>query len=96
MKKYPDLGQGTFADVTRVMDFAVRERKTDVSDFDNLNNRFIAGRKTGRIPTGASDVGPLDKVGDFNIANDGTTTYIYALVNIAGTATWQRVAMSGW
>lgn len=83
-------------DVVSFILYVTKERKNDVSDFNALKDVFISGRKVGKIPSGASDVTDLDVVGDFNIADDTGTVYLYALVNVGGTATWRRVAMSAW
>lgn len=98
MKLYPQIGPiKNLPDLFRVVETVVKERKQDIQDFNNLRNTYIAGRKVGKIPTGAIDVDPaLDKVGDFNIADDSGTTYLYALVDISGTAEWRRVALSSW
>lgn len=109
LKRYPYLSVNYLAkiesipevvkvlkDIVSFILYATKERKNDVSDFNALKDVFISGRKVGKIPTGASDVTDLDVVGDFNIADDAGTVYLYALVNVGGTATWRRVAMSSW
>ncbi len=61
----------------------------DISDFQNLNNRFVAGRGlfTGRTtPSSSSDVLATDSEGD--IANDGT--YEYKVLDFSGTLKWDR------
>lgn len=83
-------------DIEDVLQVIIRERRLDIKDFDNLNNRFISGRKSGKLPTGSLDVTDSDKVGDFNIADDSGTVYLYALVDVGGTAEWRRVALSSW
>lgn len=92
MNPYPKLGDRTPADVIRVLEIAVRERTQDIKDFDNLTNTFISGRKVGKIPTGAADISPTDRVGDFNY----TTSFLYIVVNNAGTAEWRRAALASW
>ena len=79
-----------------IVRYIQKERKNDVNDFDALKDNYISGRKVDKIPTGASNVTATDTVGDFNIADDGGTTYLYALVDISGTAEWRRVALSTW
>ena len=95
MKPYPKLGsviKPTVEDHARVLEVIIKERPSDIKDFDNLSNVFVSGRKVARIPSGASDVLPTDKVGDINY----TTSFLYILVDNAGTATWRRVALSSW
>jgi len=96
MNDYPNINPKSQSDILELLQTILEERLIDIKDFDNLNNRFIAGRKTGRIPSGATDVTLADKVGDFNIADDSGTVYLYALVDISGTAEWRRVALSSW
>ena len=64
----------------------------DISDFNNLTQRFVRGR--GRFeeraaPSSASDVLATDEEGD--IVNDAT--YEYKLLNISGTLLWDRRAL---
>lgn len=95
MKPYPDLGAGTLSDTVRVLLVICRERKYDIEDFENLNNIFVGGRIVGKVPTGANDVDPTDRVGDTNF--DYASGYMYRLVGNAGTAVWARVALdTGW
>lgn len=66
----------------------IRETE-DISDFANLNQRFVLGR--GRFvsrsaPANATDVAATDEEGD--IVNDAT--YEYKLLNISGTLKWDR------
>lgn len=84
MKEYPDLGDGILKNVDYVLRLIVRERKTDVNDFNNLNNVFMSGRKVGKVPTGAADITDGDRVGDFNY----DPSYLYIVVNNSGTAQW--------
>lgn len=66
-----------------------RLRDGDISDFDNLVNRFVRGR--GRFteraaPSSNSDVLATDNEGD--IVNDAT--FEYKLLDISGTLKWDR------
>lgn len=92
MKSYPSIVRRTLDGISDVVEFIVRERDKDVRDWNNLQNIFVNGRKTAKIPTGSADVDPSDRVGDFNV----TTTYAYYLVDNAGTAVWRRVAVGAW
>ncbi len=90
MNDYPTLNLEDPKDVQEVIRTIVEERSTDVKDFDNLQNRFMSGRKSGKLPVGASDVSDTDRVGDFNTDN----AYFYIVVNDAGTAKWARIALN--
>jgi len=66
----------------------LREQE-DISDFTNLNNRFVLGRGrfTSRVaPSSNSDVLATDTEGD--IVNDAT--FEYKLLDISGTLKWDR------
>ena len=69
-------------------------RQEDISDFDNLANRFIAGRKVGKIPTGSADIEATDRVGDVSFAANGA--FIYYFVDVSGTPAWRRIALVSW
>lgn len=91
---YPVIPSG--ADINDVIDFLreitrLRDRE-DVSDFNNLVNRFVAGRKTTRIPSSSSDVLATDQEGDITIAADGSALYI--LVDASGTLAWRSVTLA--
>ena len=85
---YPETR--TEADVVRNMQEIARLRETeDISDFNNLDNRFVAGRGlfTQRVaPSSATDVLATDNEGD--IVNDAT--YEYKLLSISGNLRWDR------
>jgi len=89
MNDYPALNLDVAADLKETIRVMVEERLTDVKDFDNLQNRFMSGRKTGKIPSGASDIASTDKLGDFNTDN----AYFYIVVNDAGAAVWARIPL---
>lgn len=61
----------------------------DISDFQNLTQRFVLGRglfTTRAAPSGNGDTLASDNEGD--IVNDAT--YEYKLLNISGTLLWDR------
>ena len=93
MNDYPSLTPDKDEDAKELLRIITRERPIDIKDFDNLKNRFMSGRKVGKVPTGANDTTPSDKVGDFNIAEDGGFFYFYTLVDDSGTAKWGRVVL---
>lgn len=96
MKSFPKTEPKTLGDVIDVVRYILKERTNDVKDFNAQKDKFISGRKVKKVPSGASDVTSGDAVGDFNIADDSGTVYLYALVDVGGTATWRRVALSSW
>lgn len=81
----------TIDDVVENLQEIARIREDeDISDFDNLTERFVTGRglfETRTAPSSASDVLATDQEGD--IVNDNT--YEYKLLNISGTGLrWDR------
>lgn len=60
----------------------------DLQDFTNLNQRFVTGRTTTRIPSSPTDVLTDDDEGD--IVTDVPNGFEYKLVNNAGTLVWDR------
>lgn len=92
MKPYPLLGKGSIADVNRCLETVVKQRTQDIKDFDNLQNTYISGRKVGKIPTGATDISPSDRIGDINYDN----SYLYIVINNSGTAEWRRASLASW
>jgi len=93
MNPYTDLRSENIADVAESVGEMIRERRVDLKDFDNLNNRFIRGRLSGRIPSGATNVISGDKVGDISYDAD----YVYILVDLgSGNAEWRRAALGSW
>jgi hypothetical protein len=88
---YPDIGVlESLEEVQEILAEIVRLREQeDISDFTNLNSRFVLGRGrfTSRAaPSSATDVLAADVEGD--IVNDAT--YEYKLLNISGTLKWDR------
>ena len=60
MKDYPSLTPVSLKDVIDIIRYITKERPNDIKDFDNLNNRFMSGRKVGKVPTGISPASILD------------------------------------
>ncbi len=69
-----------------------RLRQDDIADFDNLVNRFMLGRKVGKIPTASNDVVATDRLGDFSFALNAA--FIYFFVDNAGTPEWRRITLA--
>ncbi|MEE8208533.1 MAG: hypothetical protein V3T88_06240 [Nitrosomonadaceae bacterium] len=77
-------------DILRVLQEIVRLREAeDISDFNNLEQRFLAGRKANRVPSSNSDVIAGDNIGD--VVNDAT--FQYKLLDISGVLKWDRRAL---
>lgn len=91
MKDFPHIYPKTQEDVFDLLRYIIKERPNDIKDFINLQNRFMAGRKVGKVPTGAADVAGTDRIGDFNY--DYASGYYYLLVDNAGTAVWARMPL---
>lgn len=93
MKPYPILPRDPqLEDVFDVLGFINRERLNDVQDFNNIQNRFVAGRKVGKVPSSSADVVGTDKLGDLNY----DASYLYILIDNAGTAEWRRASLGSW
>jgi len=81
----------TLLEVVNNLQEIARLRETeDISDFNNLDERFVLGRgrfETRVAPSSPSDVLSTDELGD--IVND--STHEYKLLNISGTGLrWDR------
>jgi len=75
--------------IPTLQEIARLRESEDISDFTNLNNRFVLGRGlfTGRAaPSSNSDVLATDNEGD--IVNDAT--HEFKLLDISGTLKWDR------
>lgn len=91
MKLYPALKERAVDAVSVVMEFIIRERQYDVQDWNNLPQRFMLGRKVGKVPSSSADVAATDKIGDFNY----DASYFYILVDNSGAA-WRRATLGSW
>lgn len=89
MNDYPQITPSTEGDVKELLRSITEERTNDIRDFDNLQNKFMAGRKVGKIPANSADIDPTDRLGDFNTDAD----YLYIVIDDSGAA-WRRVALS--
>lgn len=93
---YPDVIEGkntkeTLDNIVELLYEVVRLRdQEDISDFNNLPQRFVRGRglfESRLAPTSPTDVLATDQEGD--IVNDNT--YEYKLLNISGSGLlWDR------
>lgn len=96
MRTYPTISDGDTDTLVQSLKLAVnyiaRERNTDISDFNNLPNKFISGRKVGRVPAGTTLAIATDRVGDINY----DTSYLYICENQGSTAIWLRTSLSSW
>lgn len=89
MRPYPKPDVTTPEDMLR---FIARERDNDVQDFNNLPQLLVSGRKVGKVPTDSADVDPTDRLNDIN----WDESYIYVLIDNAGTPEWRRASLASW
>lgn len=88
---YPVVSKIDLTELFNAYQEIVRLRQEeDLSDFDNLPQRFIGGRKITRIPSSSADVVSADLEGDINY----DASFLYILLDSAGTLVWRRVAIS--
>lgn len=88
LRRWPTIVTDIKDTLKRVLD----ERNNDIAEWDNLPQRFVAGRKVARTPSGSSDVTVSDCLGDINY----DANYLYILVDNAGTYVWRRVSLASW
>lgn len=88
MKPYPTSIPSELGGMHTALTFISRERQNDITDWNNLPNIYMRGRKVGKVPSASTDVAVTDRAGDFNF--DASFIYIYT-----GTA-WRRVALATW
>lgn len=87
---YPEVRDES--DILDALIEIVRLRETeDLSDFENLTQRFVLGRgiytrRAAGPPSSSNDVLATDNEGD--IVNDAT--YEYKLLDISGALLWDR------
>ncbi len=91
-KDYPPGITRDLKDVQEQLQKICNIRKSDITQFNNLQQIFVGGRKVGRIPSSSLDVITGDVIGDFNV----NATYAYYLIDNAGTSEWRRVAVGSW
>lgn len=91
-KDYPYWSAATLTEVIEQLRQICSIRKSDISTISQITTSFISGRKVGKVPSSSIDVVATDKVGDINY----TASYLYILVDNAGTPTWRRVALASW
>lgn len=99
MQNYPNIMAPDSASTDKKVDdlrnfcnFVNRQRPQDVTQFNNLSQTFVMGRKVGKIPTSSTDVVAADRVGDLNF----DASYGYICVNDSGSAVWRRWSLATW
>ena len=92
MKTYPQIVTNSIDNHSEILRQITRLRNEDIGDFDNLQNQYIGGRKTNRIPSGSADVLATDRVGDLTY----DLSFGYFLIDVGGTVAWRRWALSAW
>lgn len=90
MRQYEEVQREE--DIMSAVSYMTRLRNTeDISEFDNLKNVFISGRKVEKVPSASNDVVATDREGDFNY----DASYIYILIDNSGL-TWRRATLGSW
>lgn len=89
---WPQFNDTTPKGIDFFLRYLSRTRNADISEFKNLNNRFIMGRKVGKIPSASADVVSTDALGDFNY----DASYLYILIDNSGTPAWRRASLGSW
>lgn len=79
----------TLQDAFDALQVIARERRNDVTEINGLPNKFMLGRKVGKIPATSADVEPTDSLGDFNY----DASFMYLLVSNAGVNVWRRITL---
>lgn len=88
MQTYPFLTSSTNDKITQTVRRIIELRLQDVSEFNNLNQKFLAGRKVGKIPVDSNDIEPTDRELDWNYDD----SYVYWALVISGDLKWRRIA----
>lgn len=92
MEAYPVVTVNAgLKELVKSASYIQRLREDDISDFSNLVNVFMSGRKVNKIPASSADVVAGDRVGDFNYS----AAYLYLVVDNTG-AEWRRIALGSW
>ncbi len=91
-KDYPYWNATNLTDIIEQLRQITSIRKSDITTISQITASFISGRKIGRVPSSSADVLATDKVGDINY----TASFLYILVDNAGTPVWRRTALSSW
>jgi len=91
-KDYPYWSAESLEEIRELLRQITNTRKEDITVISQITSSFISGRKVGKIPSSSADVSASDKVGDVNY----TASFLYILVDNAGTPVWRRVALAAW
>lgn len=92
LKDYPYWGTEAVMDVKKSIRDIATIRKDDITKFKTLPDTFIGGRKVGKIPSSSADVAATDRLGDVNY----DASYLYILIDNAGTPVWRRFTGGAW
>lgn len=89
LNSYPANIKADLDNVTDALQNISRTRQDDQTQWNNLQNIFIAGRKVNKVPASSTDIVGTDNIGDYN----ATASYLYLCVNDgSGNAVWRRIA----
>ncbi len=78
--------------LTAVQELIRLRNREDIPETNNLQQRFVLGRSTQRIPSSSTDIISGDKKGD--ITNDDT--YEYKLIEKSAGLYWDRRILGVW
>lgn len=92
LKDYPYWEAESDKDIRTQLRQICNIRKDDITQFQNLPNIFIGGRKVGKIPSSSTDAAATDRIGDVNY----DASYLYIFINDSGTPAWRRVTLGSW
>lgn len=93
LKDYPYFPAANEAEAREQLRQICNIRKDDITQIQNLSSTFLAGRKVGKVPASSADVdAATDKVNDIN----WDASYIYVLIDNAGTPVWRRATLAAW
>lgn len=91
LKSYPNFSGESQDEIREQLRVICSIRKDDISQFQQLENIFMSGRKVGKIPSSSADVAATDRIGDFNY----NASYMYLLIDNGGAA-WRRISLGAW
>lgn len=91
-KDYPYWAAETLDEMKDQMRQITNTRKDDISVISQITTSFVSGRKVGKVPSASNDVAATDKIGDINY----DASYIYILIDNAGTPVWRRATLGSW
>lgn len=90
LRQWPRLTNDETRSIASVLKFMIQERGNDISEFQNLPNIFVRGRKVSKVPVDSNDIEATDLEGDINYS--GNTMWV--CVNEGGLLKWKRITLA--